>query len=306
MSRSALLVLAAVAAPLLLAQPPAWAQTPPAPAPQAGAGQVGAGQAEDPIVARVNGKPVMRSDVLAAHRQLPAQVQQMPIDMIFPLIVEQVVSSRLLAEAGRSQKLQDDPDVKSQLARLEDRVIERVYLTRVVEKAVTEDKLRQRYADFVKKQPTGEEVKASHILLEKEDDAKRVIADLEKGGDFAQVAREKSIDPSGRDNGGDLGFFQKEQMVPEFSAAAYAMKKGETSKAPVKSQFGWHVIRVTDRRQMPAPTFETAREELSDELTREAVDAHVKGLRENAKVELFNADGSPLAPAAPQGLTPAR
>ena len=196
--------------------------------------------------------------------------------------------------------------MKGQLARLEDRVIERVYLTRMVEKAVTEEKLRARYADFVKKQPAGEEVKASHILLEKEDDAKRVIAELGKGGDFARLAREKSIDPSGRENGGDLGFFKKEQMVPEFSAAAFAMKKGETSKAPVKSQFGWHVIRVTDRRETPAPTFEEAREELHDELMREAIDGHVKELRDAAKVELYNPDGSALAPAAPQGLTPAR
>lgn len=298
MSRSAYLALAAVAAPLLLAQGVA-AQTAPAAAPAPAA-------AADPVVARVNGKPILRSDVLAAHRQLPAQVQQMPLEMIFPLIVDQVVSSRLLSEAGRSQNLQNDAEVKSQMARVEDRVIERVYLTRIVDKAVTEDKLRARYADFVKKQPAGEEVKASHILLEKEDDAKRIIADLEKGGDFARIAREKSIDPSGRDNGGDLGFFQKEQMVPEFSAAAFGMKKGETTKTPVKSQFGWHVIRVTDRRAMAAPTFEAAREELSEELTREAVDTHVKSLREGAKVELFNADGSALAPAAPQGLTPAR
>ncbi|WP_374444965.1 peptidylprolyl isomerase [Stella sp.] len=293
MRRFPLLVLAAVAAPLLLAQG-AVAQTASAAAPA------------DPVVARVNGKPILRSDVLAAHRQLPAQVQQMPLEMIFPLIVDQVVSSRLLSEAGRGQNLQNDPEVKNQMARVEDRVIERVYLGRVVEKAVTEEKLRARYAEFVKKQPAGEEVKASHILLEREDDAKRVIADLDKGGDFARIAREKSIDPSGRDNGGDLGFFQKEQMVPEFSAAAFAMKKGETSKAPVKSQFGWHVIRVTDRRQMAAPTFEAAREELSDEIAREVVDAHVKSLRESAKVEVYNADGSALAPAPAPGLTPAR
>lgn len=304
MSRSAYLALAALAAPLLFAHG-AGAQT--------AAGQTAPGTAApaqaaaaDPVVARVNGKPILRSDVMAAHRQLPAQVQQMPLEMIFPLVVDQVVSSRLLSEAGRDQNLHNDPEVKNQMARLEDRVIERVYLTRVVEKAVTEDKLRARYSDFAKKQPAGEEVKASHILLEKEDEAKRVIADLEKGGDFARIAREKSIDPSGRENGGDLGFFQKEQMVPEFSGAAFAMKKGETSKAPVKSQFGWHVIRVTDRRAMAAPTFEAAREELSEELAREAVDAHVKALREEAKVEVFNADGSALAPAAPQGLTPAR
>jgi peptidyl-prolyl cis-trans isomerase C len=302
MSRSAVIALAAVAAPLLLAQG-AGAQTPPTPAPAA---QAPVAAPADPVVARVNGKPILRSDVLAAHRALPAQVQQMPLDMIFPLVVDQVISSRLLSDAGRSQNLQNDPDVKNQMARLEERVIERVYLTRVVEKAVTDEKLKAKYAEFVKTQPVGEEVKASHILLEKEDDAKRLTAELEKGGDFARAAREKSIDPSGRENGGDLGFFQKEQMVPEFSAAAFDMKKGETSKAPVKSQFGWHIIRVTDRRQMPAPTFEAAREELSDELTREAVDAHVKTLRETAKVELYNADGSALAPAAPQGLTPAR
>ncbi|BBK34483.1 peptidyl-prolyl cis-trans isomerase C [Stella humosa] len=303
MSRSAFVAFAALAAPLLLAHPaaaqaPAGQPTAPTAAdPAAGA---------DPVVARVNGKPILRSDVLAAHRQLPAQVQQMPLDMIFPLVVDQVVSSRLLSDAGRSQNLQNDPDVKNQMARLEERVIERVYLTRVVEKAVTEEKLKAKYAEFVKTQPVGEEVKASHILLEKEDDAKRLTAELEKGGDFARAAREKSIDPSGRENGGDLGFFQKEQMVPEFSAAAFAMKKGETTKMPVKSQFGWHIIRVTDRRQMAAPTFEAAREELSSELTREAVDAHVKGLREGAKVELFNADGTPLAPTPAPGLTPAR
>ncbi|MGE0715059.1 MAG: peptidylprolyl isomerase [Alphaproteobacteria bacterium] len=286
------LVLVAFAAALAAA--PAAAQAP------------AAAPGDDPVVARVNGQAVHRSDVMAAHRQLPAQVQQMPLEMIFPLIVDQVVNSRLLAEAGRSQKLHEDTEVKAQLARLEDRVIERVYLTRVVTKEVTEEKLRERYADFAKKQPQGEEVRASHILLEKEDDAKRVIADLKRGGDFARIAREKSIDPSGRDNGGDLGWFGPEQMVPEFSKAAFAMKKGETSENPVKSQFGWHVIRVADRRQSAPPSFEQAREELSEELTREAVDRHVQSLRNAAKVELFGADGSALTPAQPPGLTPAK
>ena len=152
MSRSPFLALAAVAASLSLACPPAWAQ---APAPTPPAPQAGAAQNDDPVVARVNGKPVLRSDVLAAHRQLPAQVQQMPIDMIFPLIVEQVVSSRLLTEAGRSQKLENDPEVKIQIARLEDRVIERVYLTRVVADSVTDQKLGARYAVFVTNPPTG-------------------------------------------------------------------------------------------------------------------------------------------------------
>ena len=254
-------------------------------------------QTDDPVVAKVNGAPVLRSDVMAAHRSLPAQVQQMPIEMIFPLLVDQVVNSRILSDAGRAQNLQNDPDVKLQLARLEERLIERTYLTRVVADAVTEDKLKARFAETAKKAPQGEEVKASHILVEKEDDAKKVIADLKRGGDFERIARERSIDPGGKQNGGDLGFFTREQMVPEFSDAAYKMKKGETSEVPVKSQFGWHVIRVTDRRQIPAPSFEDAKAELSEEMTREAVESHIQKLRSAAKVELFNADGSPAAPA---------
>ncbi|MGE0723899.1 MAG: peptidylprolyl isomerase [Alphaproteobacteria bacterium] len=253
-------------------------------------------QSDDPVVARVNGAAVLRSDVMAAHRSLPAQVQQMPIEMIFPLLVDQVVNGRIIAEAGRAQNLQNDPEVKSQLARLEDRLIERTYLSRVIADAVTDDKIKARHAENAKKAPKCEEVKASHILVEKEDDAKKVIADLKRGGDFERIARERSIDPGGKQNGGDLGFFTREQMVPEFADAAFKMKKGETSEAPVKSQFGWHVIRVTDRRQIAAPSLEESKAELQEELSREAVEEHIQKLRAAAKVELFNLDGTPAVP----------
>jgi len=261
---------------------------------------------EDPVVARVNGDAIRRSDVIAAHQGLPPQVQQMPIETIFPLIVDQLVNDRLIAAAGRSQKLQDDPEVKNRLAQLENRVILQVYLTRLVEKAVTEEALKERYAAFAKAAPSGEEVKASHILVEKEDDAKKIIADLKKGGDFERTAREKSIDPGGRQTGGDLGFFTREQMVPEFANAAFNMKKGELADAPVKSQFGWHVIKVTDRRTQAPPSLEESRAELSQELTREVVQREVDRLKEGATVELFQLDGSPLAaPGGAPGLTPA-
>ena len=276
---------AALVASLLALAPAATAQAPkPAEA--------------DPIVATVDGAPIYRSDVLAVQRTLPAQFQQLPIEVLFPAVVERLIDTKLVVNAGRKDGLATDDEVKRRIAGMEDRVIQEVYVTRQIEAAVTEKAVRERYEQAAKTTPAKEEVSARHILVQTEAQAKEVIAELKKGGDFAAIAKSKSIDPSGKQNGGDLGFFSREEMVPEFSEAAFKLKDGETTAAPVKSQFGWHVIKVEGRRTASA-SLEEMREQITNDISQEVVSGIVGKLREGAKVERFGLDGQAL-PAAPK------
>ncbi len=261
---------------------------------------------EDTIVARVDGQPIRRSDVLSFQRSLPAQFQQVPIEALLEPIVERLVSQKLLVADGRKKNLQTDAEVRQRLTQFEDRVIQEVLLNRVLADKVNDAALRTRYAAYQKENPGKEEVRASHILVNSEAQAKEILTALKGGADFGKLASEKSIDPAGKSSGGDLGYFGKDEMVPEFAEAAFAMKAGDTSAAPVKTQFGWHVIRVADRRTV-AESFEEVRDRLSSEMSQEIMQNYVEGLRKSAKVELFGLDGKPL-PAAPTSptITPAK
>jgi peptidyl-prolyl cis-trans isomerase C len=158
----------------------------------------------------------------------------------------------------------------------------------------TDAKLHEQYDKFLKEQPAKEEVSARHILVPSEDEAKAVIAELNKGADFATLAKQKSTDPA-KDTGGDLGFFSRDAMVPEFADAAFKLGKGEYTKTPVHTQFGWHVIKVDDRRTAAPPSFEESKDELTSEVARDIITAKLKALRDGAKVETFPFDGSPPA-----------
>jgi peptidyl-prolyl cis-trans isomerase C len=265
----------------VLAAPLAWTQVAPAK------------PADDPVVARVNGKELHRSEVDSVQRSLAAQGQQMPPEAL----IDRLVSGMLITEAGRKAKLADDPEVKKKTAEYEDRVIQQVYISRAVEAGATDAKLHEQYDKFVKEQPAKEEVSARHILVPSEDEAKAVIAELNKGADFATLAKQKSTDPA-KDTGGDLGFFSRDAMVPEFADAAFKLGKGEYTKTPVHTQFGWHVIKVDDRRTAAPPSFEESKDELTNDVARDIINAKVKALRDGAKVETFALDGSPL-PAKP-------
>ncbi|HUN45552.1 MAG TPA: peptidylprolyl isomerase [Stellaceae bacterium] len=278
----------------LLVATPALAQTAaPAAAPAQG----------DPVVARVNGSELHRSDVVAARQMLPPQVQQMPFEQVYPLLLDRMVTEMVVAQAGRKQKLADDPEVKKKMAQIQDQVIEEAYLNRYLKSTLTEDKIKARYAQFAKEQKPQEQVNARHILVKTEDEAKAVIAELKKGGDFAALAKQKSSDPGSKDNGGDLGWFGKDEMVPEFADAAFKLQKGQYTDTPVKTQFGYHIIKVEDRRTAPPPTLEEARPQLVAQLQRELYEAKIKELRSGAKIETFNLDGSKAAPAPAPGPT---
>jgi peptidyl-prolyl cis-trans isomerase C len=249
----------------------------------------------DPVVARVNAIEIHRSDVVHALGSLPPQVQQMPIAQVYPLLLERMIDNKLVAAAGRAQKLQDDAEIKRRVAEFEDRAIQEAYLGKAIQGKLTDAELHKKYDAFVNENPPQEEVHARHILVTSEKAAQDVLVELRKGADFATVAKAKSTDGSARD-GGDLGFFGRGDMVAEFSDAAFAMKPGEVSKAPVKTQFGWHIIKVEERRMSPAPSFDESKEQLRTELSQEMVGEVVDGLRAKAKVERFDLDGKALPP----------
>lgn len=248
-------------------------------------------KAKDPVVATVNGTPIHRSDIEAARQDLPAQYQSFPIEIVFGALVERLIDSKLLTAAGRQGGLANDAEVKSRMARIEDQVIQSVYLAHAVKAKVTDDVLKKYYADFLKANPPEPEVHARHILLKTEDEAKSVIAALKAGGDFVELAKKNSTGPSAG-QGGDLGFIKKGDVVPEFATAAFALKVGEYSQAPVKTQFGYHVIKIEAVRTSTPPTFDEAKPELEQQASRDMITEVVAGLRKDAKIERFNPDGT--------------
>ena len=264
-----------------------------------------AGPAKDPVVARINGFELHRSDIEEAARSLPPQARQQPADKIYAAILDHMIATTLVAQAAHKAKLQDDPEIKRRLALIQDQVMAQLYVDRLIEKGVTEPKLKAEYEKYLKTAPPREEVDARHILLANEADAKAVIEQLKKGADFATLAKEKSTDPAGKTSGGELGWFTKDQMVPEFAEAAFKLKKGEFTETPVKTQFGWHVIKLEDRRVAKPPTFEEIKSQLADKLAREIVADKMKELKTAAKVEVFNGDGSKPGAPPPAARGPA-
>jgi len=258
--------------------------------------------AADPVVARIDKTEIRRSDLVAALTTMPPQVQQMQMSQIYPLLIDRMVDVKLIAAAGRAEGLAEDPQVKRRVADAEDRAIQEAYLDGKVKKQITEASIRKKYQEELTTNPPDEEVHARHILVASEADAKAIIAQLQKGADFATLAKSKSTDGTARE-GGDLGFFSHDEMVPEFADAAFAMKPGEISKTPVKTQFGYHVIKVEEKRQQKQPTFEDSKDEIAGELQQEMMAAMVKDLRAKAKVERYDVDGKPFV-AAPPTLLP--
>lgn len=255
------------------------------------AGPVSAAE-DDPVVATVNGVEIHLSQVIKAHARLPEQYQRTPFEAIFPGLVDSLIDSRLAAEDARRQNLQDTPKFKAQMARIEEQVLQRMALSKVLADKVSDAMLKARYEAEVKKLADVEQIKVRHILVKTEVSAKAIVTELKNGDDFAELAKKKSTGPSAS-VGGDLGFFGKGQMVPAFEKAAYALKVGAFSETPIKTQFGWHVIKVEERKKADIPSFEEMEPAIRDELFQDAGSAYIRKLRKGAKIVRFNDDGSP-------------
>jgi peptidyl-prolyl cis-trans isomerase C len=293
--RAALLLALVIAAPSL-----ASAQTAPAPAP----GPANTPQS-DPVVAVVNGQAIKLSEVQAAQASLPPQYRNLPLERIFPALLEQMIDARLLVAEARKAKLQDSEAFKKRLASIEDRLLQELFVVQEIERRLSPKAVKEAYEKKIRDLPPEEEVKARHILVADEAAAKAIIEELKKGGDFEKIAKDKSTDKASGAQGGDLGWFKKGDMVKEFAEAAFMLKKGEVTPAPVKSQFGFHVIRLDDRRAAQPPSMEDMEEELRAEVQREIYGQMMENLRKAAKVERFNIDGSkvetpPTPPTPPK------
>ncbi len=240
---------------------------------------------ENPVMATVNGASIYRSDVEAAARELPQQYQDQ-LDLIMPALVERMVNLKLLAMKGQAEGLAEDEEVLRRAALAKEQMVREVYLERYLATRITDEAVQTRYASYLEENPPQEEISARHILLEKEEEAKAVIAELDQGADFATLAGERSVGPS-KAQGGDLGYFGEGQMVPEFSEAAFALQKGAYSKEPVQTQFGWHVILVEDRRTGTPPSLEELDPKLREEMTRDNINTLIEELRADATIEMM-------------------
>jgi len=278
---------------LLALAGPALAQG--APPPTAGL----APGAPNPVVAKVDGDEIHLSDVVEAADSLPDQLRGTPPQVLLPMILDQLIAQKALVAQARRQGLDKDDEVKRRVQRAEEQELQQAMVQREVLPMVTEDALKARYQRDIANRPPEEEVHARHILVASEAEAKTVLAEVKRpGANFADIAKRRSSDP-GASNGGDLGFFKKGDMVPEFANAAFALKPGEISAAPVQSPFGWHIIKVEERRTAPPPKYEEVRDQLRSAMLEEAVGQVVERAKATAQVERFNLDGSPVGGASP-------
>jgi len=262
----------------------------------------GPAHAEDKVLAKVNGSEIRQSDVALAEEELGASLAQMDPSTKDENVLSFLIDMKIVSKAAEEKKLQDNEDFKKRLAFTRNRLLMDSLLASEGKAATNDDAMKKVYEEASKQISGDEEVHARHILVETEDEAKAVKAELDKGADFAELAKKKSKDP-GASDGGDLGFFTKDQMVPEFSTAAFALEPGKISD-PVKSQFGWHIIKVEEKRNRKPPEFDQVKAQIETYVTRKAQAEYVGKLREGAKIERFD-QAAANTPAAPAGAAPA-
>ena len=238
---------------------------------------------DDAVVARVNGISIHESEIGFAEEEVGANMANVPPGQRRDYLINYLVDVALLSQAAEQQKLSDRPAVKRRLAFDRNRLLMESLLQDTGKAALTDQAEREVYDDAIKQVKNEEEVHARHILVASEDEAKAILAQLKGGADFAALAKEKSKDPGAAD-GGDLGYFTKEQMVPEFAEVAFKLNKGQLSD-PVKTQFGWHIIKVEDKRIKPTPTFEQVKGQIQNYVVHRAQAQLIEKLRTAANIE---------------------
>ncbi len=257
-------------------------------------------RAEDnPVLAKVNGAEIRQSDVALAEEELGPSLAQMDPATKKDNVLAFLIDMKIVSKAAEDKKIGEQADFKKKLDFARNRLLMDNLLAAEGKAALTDEAMKKVYDDAAKQIAGEQEVHARHILVPTEDEAKAIKAELDKGADFAKLAKEKSKDP-GASDGGDLGFFTKEQMVPEFSAVAFSLEPGKISD-PVKTQFGWHIIKVEEKRNRKPPEFAQVKPQIEQYVTRKAQADYVAKLRETAKVERLD---KPAAPAVTAPATP--
>lgn len=273
-----------------------------------------AAPAKDFTVLKVGGDDIKNSEVVDTWKGLFPGGQAPDFasfdENIRQNVLRGIVSERLIYNEAIKAGYDKDAEVKKRLAQLEKQVIMQSFMENKAKNLVTDDQLRAAYAEKVAAAKGQEEVRARHILVASEDEAKKIAADVKKGADFEKIAKEKSTDKGSGANGGELGWFTKDRMVPEFAEAAFKLKKGDIS-SPIKTEFGWHVIKVEDRRPVQVASFDDMKESLKGELANKSVQTYVESLLKKSDIKYYDASGkekpfsTSLAPAAKGAEKPA-
>jgi peptidyl-prolyl cis-trans isomerase C len=263
------------------------------------------------VVAKVDGSPIYQSEVDAFISDLGDQAKQMSPADLESRVVDRLIDIKLADNKAAADKLALDPVVAQRLHIGQETTLAEMYLERNARARITDDVLKAKYDELVKQVQPVQEVHARHILVKTEAEAKDIIKQLDKGADFEKLAKEKSTDPGSGESGGDLGYFTKDKMVPEFADVAFKLDKGKYTETPVHTQYGWHVIQVLDKRDQPLPPFDQVKAQLTNLVLQDEERKVVDDLRKTAKIERFNPDGTPMVeqpvaapPAAPAASAP--
>ncbi len=264
---------------------PAAAQQPGIPAPAAMPGDGAT------VVARINGEAITMDRLKRALATYNRDLGQLAPEAYYVTVLDRVIDQELASRAALQLGLEQQPEIQARLAEARANVLAGAFLGKVAADASDEVTLRRRYEAMA--QAGISQVSARHILVKTEAEAAALIVELQRGADFATLAQQHSVGPSGK-SGGDLGFFMHKQMVKPFADAAFALAKGAFTDKPVETRFGWHVIKVEDTRAGPPPAYYEVRDELEEQLRTEAMISALQGLRQNAVVERFGPNGAPL------------
>jgi peptidyl-prolyl cis-trans isomerase C len=243
----------------------------------------------DTVLAHVNGKPITQGDVELAETDLDPQFAKMPPEQRRAAALSALIEIRVMADKAVADGIDKDPEFQRRMELLHERALHSALVDKEVSGAITDADLKKRYDEEMAKQPPVNEVHARHILVKTKEEAEAIIKELDKGGDFEKIAKEKSTDGSAP-QGGDLGYFTEGQMVPEFAKAAFALPVGKYTEQPVQTQFGWHIIKVEDKRIKQPPSFDQVKAQLRQVVLRDKYFAMVKETRAAAKVDITDPD----------------
>jgi peptidyl-prolyl cis-trans isomerase C len=240
-------------------------------------------------VAIVNGKPISEADMKLAETEIGPDIASLPDATKRRVLVEYLIENQIFSDAAEADKLATGQAYDDRVQYWRRRALRDMYFEKSVKGGVVEADARKFYDDQVKQIKPEEEVHARHILVEKKELAVELAEKIKKGGDFAALAKENSKDPGSKEQGGDLGFFGKGQMVPAFEEAAFKLTKDQVSE-PIETQFGWHIIKLDEKRPRPVPPFDAVKERIVSTLTQQKAQQVGTDLRGKAKIEYLDAD----------------
>ena len=236
-------------------------------------------------VGSVNGTPMYLDEVMQLTEQLPDEYRRQPLESYYPNLVAEIANTKLGAKAATDANLQDNELVQDAIRIATERILAEAYFATEMRKMVTDEEVQAAYDRFIADSDSREEISARHILVNEKEEAVDLIAKLNDGADFATLAQEFSTGPSGP-KGGDLGYFGRGQMVPDFETAAFGLEIGTFTSQPVQTQFGWHVIKLEDKRTQPAPTLEEMRSQIGQGLSQQALARLIEELRKDAEIDV--------------------